>query len=107
MTNDFKVSANQTQAIYEKLKTTFPDVGKWPPDTKAEIILGAILVQNTNWRNVEKSLERLKQTTDFIPDQILGLSDEDLQFLIQPSGFYKNKSRAIQETFRWFQNQNW
>lgn len=107
MTNDFKVLANQTQAIYEKLKTTLPDVGKWPANTKAELILGAILVQNTNWRNVEKSLAQLKQATNFIPEQVLVLSDEDLQTLIQPSGFYKNKSRAIQETFQWFQHQDW
>lgn len=107
MTNDFKVSASQTQAIYEKLKTILPDIGKWPVDTKAEIILGAILVQNTDWRNVEKSLAQLKQATNFIPEQVLALSDEDLQTLIQPSGFYKNKSRAIQETFKWFQHQDW
>lgn len=54
MTNDFKVSASQTQAIYEKLKTTLPDIGKWPADTKAEIILGAILLVHTQIIKVEE-----------------------------------------------------
>lgn len=101
------ITPNQTLEIYQFLKANDEGMGKWPADTKAELILGAILVQNTNWRNVEKSLANLKQATNFIPDKILKLSDEELQTLIQPSGFYKNKSRSIQETLQWFHDQDW
>ncbi|MFD2728907.1 hypothetical protein [Enterococcus camelliae] len=81
--------------------------GWWPGESKPEIILGAILVQNTNWLNVTKSLENLKTATNFIPEAICQLQREELETLIRPSGFYKNKARAIETVFHWFDQQAW
>jgi len=75
--------------------------GWWPAESKFEIILGAILVQNTNWKNVEKSLANIKAVTDFAPEEVSKLDKEHLMSLIRPSGFYKNKSKAIMEIFEW------
>lgn len=75
--------------------------GFWPAETKEEIILGAILVQNTNWRNVEKSLHTLRVKTSFKPEIITDLDIEEIQSLILASGFYKNKSKAIHDFFCW------
>ena len=71
----------------------------WPAESKPEIVLGAILVQNTSWESAQKSLDQLKEATAFDPQRILQLDDQTLQALIRPSGFYCNKSKAIRAVF--------
>ena len=93
--------------LYDTLLNEMGPQGWWPADSKVEIILGAILVQNTNWRNVEKSLNNLNAATGFLPEEILKLPLEELETLIRPSGFYRNKARAIQASFQWFDNHKW
>lgn len=74
----------------------------WPTDSKMEIVIGAILVQNTNWNNVDMALTNLKDETHLDVKQILGLPTETLQSLIRPSGFYVNKTRSLQAVLKWF-----
>ena len=93
--------------LYDTLLNEMGPQGWWPADSKVEIILGAILVQNTNWRNVEKSLNNLNAATGFLPEEILKLPLGELETLIRPSGFYRNKARAIQASFQWFGNHKW
>lgn len=57
--------------------------------------MGAILVQNTTWTNVQKTLDNLRPVTNFDADKILDLTTEELQELIRPSGFFKNKSKPF------------
>lgn len=78
----------------------------WPADSKMEIVIGAILVQNTNWNNVDMALTNLKDETDLNVTQILGLPIESLQSLIRPSGFYVNKARSLQAVLKWFDQDN-
>lgn len=87
--------------IYDVLAATMPHRTWWDTENPWEIMIGAILVQNTNWKNVDYSLTNLKEATDFDPDAILALSDEALQELIRPSGFFKNKSKALKSLFTW------
>jgi len=47
-------------AMYQRLFKAFGPQKWWPAKTRFEVIVGAILTQNTNWRNVEKALFRLK-----------------------------------------------
>ncbi|WP_282564760.1 endonuclease III domain-containing protein [Liquorilactobacillus sicerae] len=81
--------------------------GWWPADSKVEILLGAILVQNTNWRNVDQSLTKLRQETNFLPENLLQLSLPQLQSLIRSSGFYRQKSRSIVATINWLAENKW
>ncbi|MDN6436191.1 endonuclease III domain-containing protein [Lentilactobacillus parabuchneri] len=74
----------------------------WPADSKMEIVIGAILVQNTNWNNVDMALTNLRDETDLDIKRILKLSVERLQSLIRPSGFYVNKSRSLRAVLAWF-----
>ncbi len=75
--------------------------GWWPGESKFEIAIGAVLVQNTNWKNVEYSLDNLRRTTQLQPEKIHALTIEEIQTLIRPSGFFKNKSRCITALFEW------
>ena len=70
-------------------------------ETPVEIMLGAILVQNTNWRNVEPSLLNLKRETAFAPARLRQLTPETLVSLIKSSGFYQRKGAAILALANW------
>lgn len=87
--------------LYTQLHLHLGGNHKWPAASKEEIILGAVLVQNTNWRNVELTLERLQVRTGFAPTQILSLPRPELEELIRPSGFFVNKGLCILEVFGW------
>ena len=67
----------------------------WPAQSPIEMMLGAILVQNTNWKNADMALTRLKEETQFNGKKILNMSLEDLQQTIRSSGFYKIKVKRF------------
>lgn len=73
----------------------------WPHENKHEIVIGAFLVQNTTWHNVELSLHQIRQRASFCPEIIRQLSKEELISLIYSSGFHQNKAQSIQEFFVW------
>ncbi|WP_125573189.1 endonuclease III domain-containing protein [Levilactobacillus huananensis] len=75
-------------------------------ETPVEIMLGAILVQNTNWRNVEPSLIKIKAATQFEPAKLRLYTPETLVPLIQSSGFYHRKSEAILALADWLGSAN-
>ncbi len=65
----------------------------WPCQSGArwEIITGAILTQNTAWTNVEKAIGNLLTAGLMSPEKVLKTSDMELQELIRPAGFFKQK----------------
>lgn len=89
--------------LYQRLAALLGPSGWWPADSKLEIAVGAILIQNTNWRNVDRSLANLRAATHFTPTNLAALSQADLIPLIRPSGFYQNKSRALVALMAWLQ----
>lgn len=78
--------------LYQRMQEVAGPSGWWPAGSKEEILLGAILVQNTNWQNAARSLENLKTATGFHPEKLAALSRTQIKELIRPSGFYENKS---------------
>lgn len=92
--------------LYRKM---FKEMGPqhwWPADSKMEIVIGAILVQNTNWNNVDMALNNLRAKTNLDVHNILQLKQSELETLIRPSGFYKNKSKSLLNVLRWFDQVN-
>jgi endonuclease-3 related protein len=61
----------------------------WPNSGSFEVVIGAILTQNTTWTNVEKSLKNLENHLRL--DKFLTLEEDNLKSLIHPSGFYNQK----------------
>ncbi|HEB2197696.1 TPA: endonuclease III domain-containing protein [Staphylococcus aureus] len=90
-----------TDVLYKLLYRHMGPQNWWPADNDIEMILGAILVQNTRWRNAEIALNQIKEHTHFNPNHILELPIETLQSLIRPSGFYKSKSLTIKTLLTW------
>jgi len=60
-------------------------------------MVGAILTQNTNWRNVETAITNLKQAGALDADLLLAMPEEQLQVLIRPSGFFRQKATRLQQ----------
>lgn len=85
--------------IYEKLLDYFGYQNWWPASDDYEMLIGAILTQNTNWRNVEKALSFLKKPLD--PISILNMEQSKLAELIKPSGYYNQKAERIIRFTRW------
>ncbi|PTE44003.1 endonuclease III [Staphylococcus equorum] len=93
-----------TKTLYQLLYEHMGPQGWWPAESKIEVMLGAILVQNTNWRNAAYAIESLKQATHLEPHHILNLKVEELQILIKSSGFYKNKAQTILSLLTWLEH---
>lgn len=90
-----------TDELYKLLYRHMGPQNWWPADNDIEMMLGAILVQNTRWRNAEIALNQIKEHTHFNPNHVLELPIETLQSLIRPSGFYKSKSLTIKTLLTW------
>ncbi|SHK55596.1 DNA-3-methyladenine glycosylase III [Thermocrinis minervae] len=96
--------------LYKKLLSLYGPQNWWPVDKKyhamhgtdprEEVIIGAILTQNTSWKNVEKALERLKNYGKLSLDFILECPTEKLEDLIKPAGFYRQKAKRLKAVAR-------
>lgn len=80
----------------------YGDLGWWPAESPFEVVVGAVLTQNTAWRNVEKALDNLKKENALHPDILLGMHYGRLQRLIRPSGFYRAKRKTLLSLSRFF-----
>ena len=67
----------------------------WPGDTPFEIAVGAVLTQNTNWKNVEKAITKLKQADSLTPQAMYALRPNELAELIRPAGYYNVKTTRL------------
>jgi len=67
----------------------------WPNSGTFEVVVGAILTQQTKWESVEKSLERLRENIDISLKSIVKIDIESLREFIKPSGFYNRKSKYL------------
>ena len=67
----------------------------WPAETPFEVVVGAILTQNTAWRNVEKAITNLKQLGPLTPEALFRLPEETLAEAIRPSGYYRQKGKRL------------
>jgi endonuclease-3 related protein len=69
----------------------------WPNTGEFQTVISAIMTQNTTWISVEKSLKNLVDAFLLDPRSLTDAPREQLEELIRPSGYYRNKARNIQE----------
>lgn len=89
------LDGNLLLEIYKRLFTYFGPQGWWPADDPFEVVVGAILTQNTAWRNVEKAIENLKREKLLNPVSLHRLSARHLASIIRPSGYYNIKAKRL------------
>jgi len=81
--------------IYRRLHTVFGPQHWWPGESRWEVIIGAVLTQNTSWNNVEKALQNLRAANVLTPQSLSALSEPQLAKLIRPAGYYRVKARRL------------
>ena len=88
--------------IYKKLYDEFGPQHWWPAESPFEVMVGAVLTQNTNWNNVEKAIGNLKARGLLDPVRLRQLPRRELARLIRPSGYYNIKSVRLKEFLVFF-----
>jgi len=89
-------------AFYQKLYAYFGPQHWWPADTPFEVMVGAILTQNTSWLNVEKAIANLKEYKLLKPDKLNRIAQQKLAALIRPAGYYNIKAKRLKEFLSFF-----
>lgn len=85
--------------IYRRMLEHFGPQHWWPGETPFEVMVGAILTQNTNWQNVEKAIANLRGRELLSLPAMAALSTEELAEYIRPAGYYNIKAKRLQNLF--------
>ncbi len=91
------------QQVYDALLARFGEQHWWSARTRREMILGAILTQNTAWTNVEKAIANLRQNGALKFDALENTSQKQIAEWIRPAGYFNQKAgyiRGMVETLR-------
>lgn len=88
--------------FYRRLYSFFGSQRWWPADSPFEVMIGAILTQNTSWSNVEKAISNLKKSGLLNPADLYKLPHRRLASLIRPAGYYNVKARRLKNFLRFF-----
>ncbi|MCK4226334.1 endonuclease III domain-containing protein [candidate division WOR-3 bacterium] len=89
------MKSNRIYSIYQTLLSSLGPRDWWPADTPFEVMVGAILTQNTNWGNVEKAILNLKKFDLLTPEKLTNCSIDDLSLLLKPAGYHNIKSNYL------------
>ncbi len=83
------------RAIYRRLARSWGPQHWWPAETPFEVIVGAILGQNTSWTNVERALHSLRSADSLHIGAIRVLPIAQLEQLVRSSGYYRQKAQRL------------
>lgn len=81
--------------IYNRLFAAYGPQHWWPGESPFEVLIGAVLVQNTAWQNVARAIDNLKQADLLEPHELYGVPEEELEELIRPAGYFRVKGRRL------------
>jgi endonuclease-3 related protein len=88
--------------IYGKLYKSFGSQRWWPADTPFEVMVGAILTQNTNWQNVEKAVVNLKKNKALDSLKLYRMPQNKLALLIRPAGYFNIKAKRLKNFLKFY-----
>ena len=77
----------------------------WPGDTAFEIMVGAVLTQNTSWVNVERAIQNLKKQKVLSASHIVAMSHKRLASQLKPVGYFNVKATRLKNFCRWYEVQ--
>lgn len=88
--------------VYNKLYASFGKQYWWPAKSAFEVMVGAILTQNTSWNNVEKAIANLDKEKLLSAKKINKISISALAQVIKPAGFHNIKAKRLKEFTKFF-----
>ncbi|WP_417910841.1 endonuclease III domain-containing protein [Candidatus Electronema sp. PJ] len=91
--------------IYNRLLAHFGPQGWWPGDSPFEVMLGAVLTQNTSWQNVEKAIANLKNEGLLSVEALSLLPVEKLAEIIRPAGYHNLKAQRLKNLIALIEDQ--
>jgi len=92
------------QAIHDRLLRAYDHQRWWPADTSFEVMVGAILTQNTSWKNVELAIAKLRVAGMLDAESIAACDEARLGELIRSSGFFNQKAVRLKSFSRFYLN---
>ncbi len=81
--------------VYDELLQAFGPQSWWPGDSPFEVVVGAVLVQNTSWRNVERTIFNLKRHDLLDIHRLARVTTPRLERLLQPAGYFRVKAKRL------------
>lgn len=81
--------------LYRRLLAAYGPQDWWPADTAAEVCIGAILTQNTSWRNVERAIANLRDARLLDLEALAGADVRAVERLVRPAGYFRQKARRL------------
>lgn len=88
-------TSQRLMQMFENLLAHFGPQRWWPAETELEMMVGAVLTQNTNWKNVEKALMNLKKENVLSLHKLSTLSTSEVAALIRPAGYFNIKAKRL------------
>lgn len=90
--------------IYDKLRNELGPKHWWPADTPFEVVIGAVLTQQTKWENVERAIQNLKDSDLIEAMPLSNVKTDELERLIRCTGFFRQKARRLKNISAFFYN---
>jgi endonuclease-3 related protein len=87
--------SDKLNEIYKLLLKAYGPQKWWPAENSLEVMVGAVLTQNTNWQGVEKAIANLKRVNLLDPHKLKAIPTEELSRLIKPAGYFNLKARRL------------
>ena len=95
------MSTEKLMEIYQLLYERYRCQHWWPGHSRFEIVVGAILTQNTNWGNVEKAIKNLKAAKSLTAEKLYDMDISSLAEMIRPAGYYNIKASRLKNFLEW------
>ena len=96
-----RFKSGDLKKIYRMLLRAYGRQYWWPGESRFEIMVGAVLTQNTAWINVERSIANLKAARRLSPEAIVGARRASLTRWLRPSGYFNVKTKRVRALCRW------
>ncbi len=97
-----RLDGRRLRAVYRRLLTAYGPQHWWPGDTPFEVMIGAVLTQNTAWVNVERAIANLRAADALSPQAIAAAPHGRLAAWLKPSGYFNLKAGRLQAFCRWY-----
>ena len=91
--------------IYNRLYQYHGPQAWWPGDSPFEIMVGAVLTQNTAWLNVERAINNLIEADALSAEAIIAAHPKRLAGWLRPSGYFNVKAKRLKNYCHWYVQQ--
>ncbi len=92
--------------IYQRLYQAYGPQHWWPAESPFEVMIGAVLVQNTAWNNVSLAIENLREANLLTPQALHRTAPAELEQLIRPAGYFRMKTQRLRNLLDYLFNQH-